>query len=251
VIPVVTTTNVTNITQTSVTCGGNVTSDGGAKIISRGVCWSLTPNPTLIDAHTSDGEVTGIFTSQVTGLTLGSTYYIRAYASNKTGTAYGQELSFTTASVLVVGLKYAGGIIFYLDSSNQHGFVCAESDQDSAVSWGCPNVAISGADATAIGAGLQNTIDITVGCTTAGSAANICFNLNLNGYNDWFLPSREELLLMYTNLKANAMGGFRNGAYWSSSEMTNIFAWQVIFNNGSTQGTAKSSICNARAVRSF
>ena len=97
-IPTVITNSVSNITATNATCGGNVTSDGGATVTARGVCWSTSQNPTVNDSHTSNGSGTGSFTSNITGLTAGTTYYVRAYATNSAGTAYGQEVSFTTTS---------------------------------------------------------------------------------------------------------------------------------------------------------
>jgi uncharacterized protein (TIGR02145 family) len=99
-----TTTSVSNIAAHSATSGGNITSDGGAPITRRGVCWSITSNPTITDNHTNDGSGTGIFTSLLVELLPSTTYYVRAYATNSTGTAYGNEVAFTTAAV--------GSIIF-------------------------------------------------------------------------------------------------------------------------------------------
>ncbi len=96
-VPSVTTAAVSNVTETSAICGGNVTSDGGATVTARGVCWSTSQNPTTADSHTSDGSGTGSFTSSLTGLTANTTYYVRAYATNSAGTTYGNEMSFTTA----------------------------------------------------------------------------------------------------------------------------------------------------------
>ena len=96
-VPSATTAAVSNVTETSATCGGNVTSDGGATVTARGVCWSTSQNPTTADSHTSDGSGTGSFASNLTGLTANTTYYVRAYATNSAGTTYGNEVSFTTA----------------------------------------------------------------------------------------------------------------------------------------------------------
>ncbi len=86
---------VTNITQTTATGGGNVTNDGGSEVISRGICWSSNPNPDLSDSHTIDGSGNGIFTSSITGLSPNLTYYVRAYAINSAGTVYGNQVYFS------------------------------------------------------------------------------------------------------------------------------------------------------------
>ena len=94
--PIVTTADVTDITQNTAVSGGNVTDDGGAAVTARGVCWSTSQNPTISDNHTSDGNGTGSFTSNLTNLTANTTYYVRAYATNENGTSYGEQKSFTT-----------------------------------------------------------------------------------------------------------------------------------------------------------
>ena len=101
-LPDVLTGSVTNITSSSATCGGNVISNGGDIITARGICWSTSQNPTLNDSHTSEGTGIGYFSSNITGLTAGTTYYLRAYATNSAGTAYGQETSFTALDFPVV-----------------------------------------------------------------------------------------------------------------------------------------------------
>jgi hypothetical protein len=92
---------VTAITTISATSGGNITTDGGAAVTARGVCWSTSPNPTIADSKTSNGSGTGSFTSSISGLTHNTKYYVRAYATNSTGTSYGQEVTFTTLSGIV------------------------------------------------------------------------------------------------------------------------------------------------------
>jgi plastocyanin len=95
-VPVLSTTQVTNITFTTAASGGIVTSDGGSAITSKGVCWSTSSNPTISDPKTSDGSGTSQFISNITGLTAGTAYFVRAYATNSAGTAYGDEISFST-----------------------------------------------------------------------------------------------------------------------------------------------------------
>ena len=94
--PTVTTSTVSNITTTTATCGGEVTADGGAEVIERGVCWSVSENPTTADSHTTEGTGLGTFTSNITNLTASTTYHVRAYATNSVGTVYGNEVIFTT-----------------------------------------------------------------------------------------------------------------------------------------------------------
>lgn len=93
----VTTLPMTGITETSAEAGGEVVSDGGSAVTERGICWSTSPEPTLTDNHTENGAGSGSFTGQLTGLECSTTYYVRAYATNSAGTAYGDEETFTAA----------------------------------------------------------------------------------------------------------------------------------------------------------
>lgn len=95
-IPVLSTSTVTEITQTTAISGGDITSDGGATVTARGVCWSTGLTPTISDNKTTDGTGAGTFVSNISGLTANTTYYARAYATNTKGTAYGSSMSFTT-----------------------------------------------------------------------------------------------------------------------------------------------------------
>jgi hypothetical protein len=97
VLPVITTTEASSITTTSAITGGNLVSNGGAPIVSRGICWSLTPNPTITDNIVPDGLlVNGSFESLLTELSPNTVYYVRSYASNTAGTSYGNLVQFST-----------------------------------------------------------------------------------------------------------------------------------------------------------
>lgn len=96
--PVLTTSAITNITQNSATCGGNITSDAGYTITSRGVCWSTNANPTITNNKTTNGSGIGSFISNITGLQSNTTYYVRAYAATTVGTAYGNEVNLVIAA---------------------------------------------------------------------------------------------------------------------------------------------------------
>jgi len=95
--PVVTTTAASSISSSTATSGGNVTSDGGSTVTAKGICWSTSTSPTIdLTTKTTNGTGTGSFSSSITGLTVGVTYYVRAWATNAIGTSYGSEITFTT-----------------------------------------------------------------------------------------------------------------------------------------------------------
>ena len=105
-VPTITTIAVTNIAQTVATTGGNITTDGGGPVTTRGVCYSIAQSPTLANSFTTDGAGSGQFTSPLTNLLPGTTYYVRAYATNGAGTSYGAQVSFITLeSVPIVTTK--------------------------------------------------------------------------------------------------------------------------------------------------
>jgi len=156
-----------------------------------------------------------------------------------------------SAQGLSIGDTYQGGIVFYLDG-NGGGLIAAPSDQSTGAEWGCFGTLISGADGTAIGTGNQNTIDIEAGCTTVGTAADICANYTDGTYSDWFLPSKDELNQMWLNLHLQGLGGFANYGYLSSTENGINLAWVQGFGDGVQSSYIKyNANGNVRAIRSF
>jgi Protein of unknown function (DUF1566) len=262
--PAITTAEITSITSTTAVSGGNITTDNGGSVTARGVCWSTSQNPTINDSKSTDGTGTGIFTSSITGLTLGNTYYARAYATNSEGTAYGNEVSFIS---IVIGDDYQGGKVAYIlqpgdpgyITGQTHGLIAAPRDLGER-EWGCYGTTITGADGQVIGSGAQNTVDIVKVCTTVGIAADffkiaaeLCYGLVLDGYTDWYLPSRDELYKLYLN--SAAIGGFADvwdrSRYWSSTEQDSIYAYYQDFYTGHRFSYDKTNTYHVRAVRSF
>ena len=169
-----------------------------------------------------------------------------------------------------IGDIIEGGYLFYIDETGQHGLVAATEDLTEGATapygwgyngyeWGCYGQGVNGADGTSIGTGYQNTIDIVnQGCSTDNggiTAAQAALDAEINGYSDWYLPSKGELLEMYNTIGNGSaegdIGGFGNSFYWSSSEDNYNYAWFVYFDDGSTLDYDKNATLRVRVIRSF
>lgn len=152
-----------------------------------------------------------------------------------------------------------GGYIFYLDQSGCHGLVAAPTDQSTGIRWYNLSPQSTTAFASSVGGGDGNTNMIVYiqGGTLSTYAAGICYNLNTGGFDDWYLPSKYELYLMYNNIGQGAsapntnVGGFASVYYWSSSEIFSANAWYLDFSNGTQYGFTKNYPAYVRAVRAF
>jgi len=253
-LPTITTNDASSISYYSATSGGTITDNGGCAISQKGICWNYATGPTISNWHTSDGTGSGSFVSTMTGLLGNRTYYVRSYATNSVGTAYGPEKVFTTLTPATpyIGQNYAGGIVFYIDGTGLHGLVCAATDQGQ-YSWGCyPSTSIL--TSTALGTGATNTAAIVAGCSDPNTAAKICDNLVLNGYSDWFLPSKDEFDLIYSNIYLQGISSFSFSIfnYWCSSEQQKPYAWCKQFMQPfNWTNDNKNSNNYVRAVRAF
>ena len=284
-LPTIATNTIVNITKNSATTIASMVSDGMASgngnIANRGVVWDINPNPTItlttktvgLPTNNPDGTLSKTFSCELTNLNQNTTYYARAYITNIDGTAYGEQQIFTTAT-LGIGDNYQGGIIGYFFRSGDsgyiqgqlHGLIVAPNDQGTA-SWACANANVSmliGGTSEGIGSGNANTIFIlnNIGCNTSGIAAQICYDLILNGYNDWYLPSFMELYKISENktLPMNFIPAGTTPKYWWSSTgypcpgcVDGVIRVSMFGNPNSQFGAylSPSQIWSVRAVRTF
>ena len=155
----------------------------------------------------------------------------------------------------------AGGLIFYDKGSYSDGWRYLEAapyDQSTGIQWYNGNYVATGATGTAIGTGQANTTAIVIIQGAGSYAAQLCNDLTVGGYNDWFLPSKDEFNLMYKNLYLAGVGDFFGDwesytfeSYWSSSEQDVLNAWYQVFPNGYQDNCDKIISQRVRAVRAF
>lgn len=261
-LPVLTTTTPTYNSNSAIS-GGNISSDGNLEITARGICWSTSSNPTINNNKTVDGTGTGTFVSNISNLNSHSTYYVRAYATNGIGTTYGNECVFTTP-YFHIGQNYQGGIIAHIDETGQHGIIAAPNNQfameeiedNQWKDWWYNNDKSKVVGTTCVyGKGMENTNQIVQSFGVGNYAAQICYDLELNGYNDWFLPSYNELLLLFDaqNKISNLnLPGYSNAImffYFTSSDSDSSYIYKS--NCPSDVGLVRGYYFIVRACRYF
>lgn len=153
----------------------------------------------------------------------------------------------------------AGGIIFFDRGINTkitkfkgwRYLEAAPQDQSDNAAWSAGGTSITGATGLELGNGAVNTAKILAVHGTAAHAASLCANYKGGGKTDWYLPSKKELNLLYTNLKKKGLGLFANQEYWSSSESEEAYAWYQGFADGAVDSNTKTNQLRVRAVRAF
>jgi len=160
-------------------------------------------------------------------------------------------------TVRAIGKNYQGGIIFYLDGTGEHGLIAAPTDQSSGIQWYNDAYVTIGATGTAIGTGMDNTNKIIDAYGEGNYAAKLCADLVIGAYSDWYLPSKDELNLMFHNIGQGAVapltnvGRFAGDFYWSSSEYATNSAWNQNFSAGYQNHPNEFKSFHVRAVRAF
>jgi len=178
--------------------------------------------PTVSDDKMSSGTGAGTYSIAIDGIAEATKYFVRAYAINSEGTAYGTTESFTTAKTGVktykLGDLFEGGVIYHLNDEKTHGLAFADTSLGK-MAWGCFGTAITGAVGFNIGTGARNTKDIVKECADNDCAARIVSGLTHKGFTGWHLPSRDELLTLHKNYTVAKVIG--TGVYWTSSQNAN------------------------------
>ena len=263
--------SVTNKSNTDALSGGVIVSNGGSEITAKGVVWSTSSSPTVaLTTKTNQGSGTNSpnsannFYSYISGLTMNTTYYLRAYATNAYGTSYGTEVTFKTFdhAPLGVGQCYQGGIIAHILTPGDPGYtagftkgiIVSVSDQGN-YAWGCSGTT-TGATSSLLGGGQSNTTAAVNACTELNIAAKICDNLVMNGYSDWYLPSIGDMAKLRTGLYLSNsglfLGNFTTGSsYFTSTETSSTSAAEFYIASGANGGISKSLLFPVRAIRSF
>jgi len=263
--PTVLTINATASANGTVTLTGAVTDNGGDLIQGVGGLWDVNPIPayrspymtaSLVDGNFLNAS-TDTFSTSITNLTPGTTYYFRAFASNGwSSTAYGNQITYTVPSntaTYKIGQSYGGGTIFYVDGSGQHGLIVANSDAGGITPWYNGSYITTGTTDTTVGAGAANTSSI-ISTQGTGSYAAYLASQTANGYSDWYLPSKGELDLIFINLTQAGLGNMQGNVYWSSSEYDVHQAWAQQFvqkNYINTYTYYKSNSAFVRPIRKF
>jgi hypothetical protein len=161
---------------------------------------------------------------------------------------------------LAIGDSYDGGIIFYIlvdgdpgySSRHVHGLIASTSDLLPGARWGCEGTSIPGTEARAIGSGFKNTESFVKGCSESDVAARLCHDLKLNGKDDWFLPSIDELQKLYLNRSVvPGTTTYPYSSYWSSTQYNNVHAWAADFKTGQLDYTYKIERHDIRPIRAF
>ena len=262
--PTVSTEMVTGISQNKATLNGKINSNGGGTISKYGFVYSrYTNNPSLNDGYTVElhsSNPTSAFSTTISSLSAGVTYYVRAFAINELGITYGNVKSFRQP--LSIGDEYEGGVVAYLFQSGdsgyvwgeQHGLIIPKKDDrpTNTYQWGYYSVYYT---YNGIGEGKNNTTKIASACGSGSAAYYVKNQYRAGGKTDWFLPSIGELQKIYYNRNSlNISSSSSNDKYWSSTQYSiydSNYAYYMHFYNGYSDDSYKSNYKKVLPVRQF
>ena len=227
-------------------------------ILSRGYYWTSTEQgndsawAVMLSTETAKIEFKVLLKSWLASVRMGQTENHNVQQLLNSGIRPITIISYGYPVDSLYGQTYQGGFIFSYNSWNGGGFVAAPVDQATSAVWTSSN-SITGANQTAMYTGINNNYKIF---NLPGSAAGLCYSTLINGYQDWFLPSRDELMTMYTNLKLKGYGNFPTFwcSYWTSTEFAGSpanFAEAIHFGTGEVTAVSKNSLNYVRAVRVY
>jgi hypothetical protein len=258
---------ISDLTGFSADIVGEVINPDGISVEALGISWGTSSNPMITDNNIVIDENASEIAVSISGLNPNTLYYVRPYHEINSSIVYGTEVNFKTSNGL--GEMHEGGVVAYIlktddsgyDADIVHGFIVSLTDIGTNTLWGCDNTKLSGAGGANIGDGFQNTNDILAGCPEDGSAARLCANFVAGSYDDWYLPSKEELRWLNRNRTLiNETAVANNGTsfssalsswYWSSTQIGLGSAWAVQLDGGFTIDFDKVNVMNVRAIRSF
>ena len=237
--------------------------DGSSQLGTVSLTGDITTTG-LVATLSNTGVISGTYGSstEVPQITVDSKGRITTITTTTISASGGGTISHT------IGESYGGGIVFYVYDNGNHGLIAATSDQSTGIRWYGGSYTNTRARADGVGAGLKNTaIIIANQGAVDGSAfaATLCNEYTVTAttggiattYGDWYLPSKYELNLMYTNIGQGApstytnIGGFADSFYWSSTESGYGSAWYQYFSDGGQNFVNKVTAIYVRAVRAF
>lgn len=260
-----------SVTETSVVIGGYISDTGYAPILDAGFYYT-TDTTSLITSTNTTSKISigplrygGVFSAKITGLTPGTRYSIASYAKNSSGVGLSSDslksdYKFTTKKkLLAIGDTYGGGKVAYLmqpgdttyNANVQHGLIVSLADQADNAKWTNASVIVScRSGSVGLLTGSANTDSIIkYNPSPITTAASIARAHRGGNYADWYLPSRNELNILYMN--RFAIGGFANVNYWSSTENGSAGAWLQGFDDGYQFVNGKGYTAYVRAIRAF
>ena len=229
---------------------GNVIFPVATTNIANGTYPTIVANLPIgvsVSSNVTISDDAGILTLAGSTATLAGSYTnLTLTIDGTTSPAFMLKVNFA------VGMSYGGGKVAYVDATGMHGLIAASADLTSGTTttfqWGGYGTA-TGATLTDVGTGQANTAKIVQVLGAGSYAAKLCVDYRGGGYNDWFLPSRDELNVLYQN--KTLIGGFIDDYYWSSSERDINNAWYRRLSNGYFDYYDKITTYRVRAVRVF